>query len=75
MFEADKTQQLDVIPLYRYMIFDRFLETLNKGLFIPKASLFDDRWEAMVHLMHEFLKERNDAKSASEYGEDVKILL
>lgn len=73
MIEADKTQQLDVILLYRYMTFDRFLETLNKGLFIPKASLFDDRWEAMVYWMHEFLKDRNDAISALESGEDVKV--
>ena len=73
MIEADKTQQLDLIPLYRYMTFDRFLETLNKGLFIPKASLFDDRWEAMVYLMHEYLKDRNDEISALESGEDAKV--
>jgi len=73
MIEADKTQQLEQIPLYRYLTFNRFLETLEKGLFIPKASLFDDHWEAMVYWMHEFLKERNDARSASESGEDVKV--
>lgn len=59
MVEADKTQQLDEIPLYRYLTFDKFLETLDKGLFIPKASLFKDRWEAMAYEMHEYLKERN----------------
>ncbi len=59
MIEADKTQQLEKIPLYRYLTFDRFLETLDKGLFIPKASLFEDRWEAMVYQMHGYLEERN----------------
>jgi hypothetical protein len=59
MIEADKTQQLEQIPLYRYLTFDRFLETLYKGLFIPKASLFKDRWEAMVYQMHGYLEERN----------------
>lgn len=59
MIEADKTQQLEQIPLYRYLTFNRFLETLENGLFIPKASLFKDRWEAMAYEMHEYLKERN----------------
>ncbi len=59
MEEAGKTQQLDQIPLYRYLTFNRFLETLDEGLFIPKASLFEDRWEAMVYHMHGYLEERN----------------
>ncbi len=58
MVEADKTQQLDVIPLYRYMTFDKFLKTLDQGLFIPKASLLEDRWEGMMWFMHDFLKEQ-----------------
>jgi len=73
MIEPDKTRQLEQITLYRYLTFDRFLETLDKGLFIPKASLFKDRWEGMVYRMHEFLRERNDARSASKSGEDVKV--
>jgi len=52
------TPNLEQIPLYRYLTFNRFLETLDKGLFIPKASLFNDRWEAMVYWMHEYLQER-----------------
>jgi len=59
MVEAEETQQLEDTPLYRYLAFDRFSETLDKGLFIPKASLFEDRWEAMVYQMHGYLKERN----------------
>jgi len=59
MIEADKTQQLKQIPLCRHLTFDRFLETLDKSLFIPKASLFKDRWEAMAYEMHEYLKKRN----------------
>jgi len=73
MVEADKTQQLDEIPLYRYLTFDRFLETLDKGLFIPKASLFKDRWEAMMWFMHEFLKERNNEMNALSCGDKVKV--
>lgn len=73
MIEANKTLQLDQIPLYRYLTFNRFLETLDKGLFIPKASLFKDRWEGMMKFMHDFLKERNDAIIASQVGEDEKV--
>ena len=75
MIEADKTQQLEQIPLYRYLTFDRFLETLDNGLFIPKASLFEDRWEGMIPWMHAFLEERNEAIAfnASKFEENVKV--
>jgi hypothetical protein len=66
MNEAENTPPLDAIPLYRYLTFNRFLETLENGLFIPKASLFKDRWEAMVHPMHEYLKDRNAEKLLAE---------
>ena len=59
MNEPDKTPTLDTIRLRRYVTFSRFRETLEKGLFIPKASLFKDRWEAMVSFMHDHLKEQN----------------
>jgi len=66
MNETENTPPLDTIPLYRYLTFNRFSETLEKGLFIPKASLFEDRWEGMVYDMHEYLKERNAEKLLAE---------
>ncbi len=71
--KTDKMPQLNEIPLYRYMVFERFLEILDKGLFIPKASLFNDRWEAMLSHMHEYLKERNTSQLLSKYGQEEKI--
>lgn len=66
MNEAKNTPPLDKISLYRYLTFNRFLETLENGLFVPKASLFKDRWEAMVYHMHEYLKEHNADKLMGE---------
>jgi hypothetical protein len=66
MIEADKAQQLMQIPLYRYLSFDKFLYTLKEGLFVPKASLFSDRWEGMIHWMHGVLEDQNEAKAANE---------
>jgi len=54
------------IKIRRYLEFDKFLKTLKNGLFIPKASLLNDRWEAMVYHMHDYLKERNTAKLLKE---------
>jgi hypothetical protein len=73
MNKAENTPPLDAIPLYRYLTFNRFLETLDKGLFIPKASLFKDRWEAMVYHMHDFLKERNDEQRLLRCGHEAKV--
>jgi hypothetical protein len=73
MNETENTPPLDTIPLYRYLTFNRFLETLEKGLFIPKASLFNDRWEAMVHPMHEYLRERNAEKLLLRSRDEAKI--
>jgi hypothetical protein len=73
MNEAENVPPLDAIPLYRYLTFNRFLETLKNGLFIPKASLFKDRWEAMVYQMHEYLKERNDEQRLLRCGHEVKV--
>lgn len=73
MVESEKTQQLDQIPLYRYLTFNRFLETLDKGLFIPKASLFEDRWEAMMHWMHVYLEERNAEQMLLSAGHEAKV--
>lgn len=71
--KTDKMPQVNEIPLYRYMVFERFLEILDKGLFMPKASLFIDRWEAMLPHMHEYLKERNTSQPLSKYGQEEKI--
>jgi hypothetical protein len=55
MIEAITLQN---ITLRRYLTFERFLKTLEQGLFVPNASLFDDRWEAMVHQMDPYLQEK-----------------
>ena len=52
---------LEKITLRRYLTFERFLQTLQDGLFVPNVSLFDDHWEAMVHHMNNYLQERNTA--------------
>jgi len=52
---------LDKITLRRYLTFERFLQTLQDGLYIPNASLFDDHWEAMLYHMDGYLKERDTA--------------
>jgi hypothetical protein len=49
------------IILRRYLTFNRLLDTLKQGLFIPNASLFDDHWEAMTHHMAPYLHERETA--------------
>ena len=56
-----ETETLQNIILRRYLSFERFLQTLNQGFFIPNASLFDDHWEAMIHHMDGYLEERNTA--------------
>jgi hypothetical protein len=52
---------LEIITLRRYLTFERFLQTLQDGLYIPNASLFDDHWEAMLYHMDGYLKERGTA--------------
>ncbi|MGR3178895.1 MAG: hypothetical protein ACUZ8E_12655 [Candidatus Anammoxibacter sp.] len=32
----------------RYMSFSKFLSVIDKGLFLPKASMFEDKWEALL---------------------------
>lgn len=58
------------ITIRRYLTFDRFSEILEQGLFIPNASLFDDHWEAMVHQMDPYLREK---KTAILLKDEVKV--
>lgn len=53
--------ELEKITLRRYLTFERFVQTLKGGLYIPNASLFDDHWEAMLYHMDGYLKERDTA--------------
>ncbi len=32
------------MPIYRYIPFSRFVALLKNGLFVPKASLFEDKY-------------------------------
>ncbi len=36
------------IRISRYMTFDRFVDICKNGLFIPNASIFDDKWEGHI---------------------------
>jgi len=36
------------IHISRYMTFDRFVDICRSGLFIPNASIFDDKWEGHI---------------------------
>lgn len=44
----------------RYIHFFRFVDFLKNGLFIPNATLFEDRWEGLVALKNSLAKSNLD---------------
>lgn len=52
----------DPKPLTRYLSFSRFLAMLELGLFVPKASLFEDQLEGVI----QFTSEATAPKSVSQ---------
>jgi hypothetical protein len=44
----------------RYIPFFRFVDFLKNGLFIPNATLFEDRWEGLVALKNSLTKSNID---------------
>lgn len=55
----------------RYMPFFRFVDFLENGLFIPNATLFEDKWEGIVALKKSLLK----SNIGKTYFENIKKAL
>lgn len=43
------------VEITRYMPMPHFVGLLSQGMFVPKATLFDDEWEGLSRLMYEGL--------------------